>query len=305
MIPSVAIQAVVNPISGRSAGRAVLEALIRQLRDSGRQVSVETTTGPGDARRVAERCCREGVGCLVVAGGDGTISEVVNGMCGEGVPVLVVPTGTENVLAKYMGLKLDPDRLRQVLDDGHEVRLDVPICNGRRFLLMAGVGFDAEAVRLVSERRRGHLSYLSYLNPLWQAFWHYRHPHLTIEADGETIFQGPGLAFVGSVPRYALGLHILRRAIPDDGLLDVCSLTCDRRLTLMRHTLKALLGQHDSSADVVYQQARRVRIVSDQRVPVQIDGDVAGYLPAELEIASQPARFLVPEAWKTPKPAAG
>jgi len=280
----------------------VLEALIQRLRDSGRQVRVETTTGPGHAGRVAERCCREDVGCLIVSGGDGTISEAVSGMCGEGVPVLVVPSGTENVLAKYMGLRLDPDWLYQVLDHGREIRFDVPVCNGRRFLLMAGVGFDAEAVRLVSQRRRGHLSYLSYLGPLWQAFWHYRHPHLTIEADGETIFEGPGLALVGSVPRYALGLRILRRAIPDDGLLDVCAMACDSRITLIRHALKALLGRHDGGDDVVYRQARRVRIVSDERVPVQIDGDVAGWLPADLEIAPQAARFMVSEEWEMPIP---
>ena len=120
--------------------------------------------------------------------------------------------------------------------------------------------------------------------------------------DGETIFQGPGLVLVGSVPRYALGLHILRRAIPDDGLLDVCAMACGDRLTLMRHTLKALLGQHDGSDDVVYRQARRVRIVSDERVPVQIDGDTAGWLPVEFEIAPQATRFMVSDVWEMPTP---
>lgn len=300
MSPNTVIQVVVNPISGRSAGRAVLDALVRQLRDSGRQVNVEVTTGPGHARRVAERCCAEGAGCLIVSGGDGTISEAVSGMRGEGLPILVVPSGTENVLAKYLGLRLDPDWLRQVLDRGTEARFDVPSCNGRPFLLMAGVGFDAEAVRLVSERRRGHLSYLSYLGPLWQAFWHYRHPHLRIEADGETIFQGRGLALVGSVPRYALGLRILRRAIPDDGLLDVCAMACNGRTRLMGHALKAMLGQHDTGDGVVYRQARRVRIGSDERTPVQIDGDFAGCLPAKFEIAPRAARFMVSETWEIP-----
>ncbi len=297
-----AIQVVVNPISGRSAGRAVLDALVQRLRDGGRQVNVETTTGPGHARRVAERCCGKDVDCLIVAGGDGTINEAVSGMTHEGPPILVVPSGTENVLAKYMDLRLDPDWLYQLLDQGREVRFDVPICNGRRFLLMAGVGFDAEAVRLVSEGRRGHLSYLSYVGPLWQAFWHYRHPHLTIQADGETIFQGPGFALVGSVPRYALGLRILRRAMPDDGLLDVCAMTCDSRVRLMGHALRALLGQHDSSEGVVYRQARRIRLVSEERVPVQIDGDSAGRLPADFEMAPHPARFMVSESWEIPTP---
>lgn len=317
------IQVIVNPVSGRFGNRALVEAVRRRAEGAGRVVMVKRTEGAGDAEAMAREACGSGAGALVVVGGDGTVREVVNGMTDGGPPILIVPGGTENILAKYLGLRRDAAWLWEVLCERREIELDVGIHRrgggtpprpspsqwegegGRRFLLMAGAGFDAEVVRRLTIERRGHITYSSYFWPVWRSFWSYRQPQVFVEADGRLIFEGRGLVFVGSIPRYAIGMRLLARAVAADGLLDVCVFQCCKsnavlggRVTLLRHALNALLRRHVGTRGVVYEQARRVRVWSDEAVPVQIDGDLAGELPQEYEVAEFRARFLVGRDWQ-------
>ena len=301
MSESLKVQVVVNPISGRAGARRVLDGLCRRVREAGWSISVHHTRGAGDARERARRSCQEAVRAFVVAGGDGTVNEVVTGMVGRGVPILVVPYGTENIFAKYLGTRRDAEWLWRVLREGREAAFDVPAMNGRRFLLAAGIGFDAEIVRLLDKCRRGHISYLSYFLPVWRTLWSYRHPHMSVEVDGALLFEGPGVVYVGNVPRYAIGLRILNQAEHDDGLLDICVLECSRRRTLLRHALNLFIHKHVGSRGVVYRQGKRVRVWSEATVPVQLDGDVGGWLPVAFEMTPNPVRFLVGAEWREGK----
>ncbi len=296
MSDPLAIRVVVNPVSGRAGRRDVLATLCRRVKDAGWLLRIHETRGPEDGSKIASRSCREGLRALVVVGGDGTISEAVRGMRREDVPILVVPQGTENILAKYLGLRADGDWLWQVLRDGRERALDVPAMNDRQFLLIGGVGFDAEAVRRVAMARRGHISYLTYFWPLWRTLWGDSYPPVSVEVDGRQVHEGPALVFVGNVPRYAVGIRILENAVPDDGLLDVCVLPCDGPRNVLRHAVNVLLKRHLRSRGVIYKQARHVHVWADRPTPVQLDGDVAGWLPAEFEMTGKRVRFLVADA---------
>lgn len=257
---------------------------------------IRRTERAGDARAAAAQACAENARALVVAGGDGTVSEAVDGMTGEGVPILVVPRGTENILAKYFKTITDPESLWRTLQEGHEIRMDIPAMNGRRFMMIGGIGFDADAVWRLSRERKGHISYLTYFWPLWRTFWSHRYPSFLVEADGAVVFEGQGLAFVGNVPRYAVGLRVLDRAAPDDGLLDVCVFRCRRPDQLLRHAVRVLWRRHIGCTDVTYTQARQVRVrVRGRSMPLQLDGDFAGWLTetADFEMTGAQARFLV------------
>jgi diacylglycerol kinase family enzyme len=70
------------------------------------------------------------------------------------------------------------------------------------------------------------------------------------------------------------------------------------RVTLLRHALNTLLGRHVGTRGVIYEQARRVRVWSEEPVPVEIDGDLAGELPQEYAVADYRARFLVGRDWQ-------
>jgi diacylglycerol kinase family enzyme len=308
---------IVNPISGGAGGRRgaaikrAMEVLRGRMEEAGGAVSIAETDRPGGGEQIAAQACRDGARAVVVVGGDGTINDAVRGMTGGGVPILMIPAGTENVLAKYFGITADGERLWQVFRQGAERRIDVAEVAARderghdirrRFLLMAGIGFDAAMVQGVSRRRSelvrkggGRISHCTYLPVAARLLLRFRHPSLRVEADGEPIDVGPALVLVGNVPRYAMGLQPWGEADPSDGRLDLSIFPCGDRLALIRHFTAVLLGRTGSRGGAVHRKAGRIRITSpNEDVPVQVDGDLVGRLPAELSLTGEQARFLAP-----------
>src|SRR5690606_11839998 len=95
--------------------------------------------------------------------GDGTINEVVNGLKGTGLALGVIPLGTANVVADEIGLGKDPREVARVLAKGPLRPIHVGVANGRRFVMMAGIGFDANVVSRVSLALKKVLGPLAYI----------------------------------------------------------------------------------------------------------------------------------------------
>jgi diacylglycerol kinase family enzyme len=88
----------------------VIEA---RLRHALGQLEVEFTRGPRDAERIAREGVRAGVERVIVAGGDGTLSEVVTGLLsadlGGYAKVGVLPLGTGGDFTRTLGASNEID----------------------------------------------------------------------------------------------------------------------------------------------------------------------------------------------------
>ncbi|MFH0981423.1 MAG: diacylglycerol kinase family protein [Planctomycetota bacterium] len=285
--------AIVNPISGRRKVATAVEAIAWALARSGCELQTIPTQGPGEAQRIAA-AAPDDTRAVLAVGGDGTVREVAAGLVGRNVPLAVFPAGTENIVARHFRMPTDPARIAAMLLRGTTVAHDVGLLNGRPFLIVCGIGFDAEVVERLTAVRGGHISYRTYVKPLWNTFRHHVFPPLVVEADGQRLFEGCGMVFVGIQPRYSLGLRILAHAAHDDGCLDVCIFPCNKTLTLVGHAFRTLLRIHPLRGGVIYRKCRTASITSPCRVPVQCDGDPAGTLPARLDILPGTLRMLLP-----------
>lgn len=290
------IAAIMNPVAGASRQRGAIRRMLAQLEQRGCAVTVDRTTGGGDATRFAEAAVAARADAVVAIGGDGTVGEVVHGLAGSGVPLLIWPTGTENLVARSLGFRADADVLCSCFDEQNLRIFDLGVANGRSFMVVAGVGFDAEVVRRLTQLRRGHITHLSYFFPIWRTFWEHRFPILSVQTDALT-WTGRGMVFVGNMARYALGLPVVRDAIPDDGLLDLLIMPCHDQVGLIGHSLRTLLKIHVGYKGVIYERVTWARVESTHRqVPVELDGDFAGTLPLEVRVVPNAIRVLVPPA---------
>jgi YegS/Rv2252/BmrU family lipid kinase len=283
---------IVNPTSGRRRAAAALQEALGRLTAAGCQGFIHTTTSAGEATTVAQAL--PDAAAVVAVGGDGTVREVAQGLLGGAVPLAILPAGTENLVAKELRFDKSPVQLVRTLLSSATREIDVGVVGHRAFLVVVGVGFDAEIVRRLSRRRQGHITHLDYFRPVWRTYWSHRFPRLRIVADGETILEDEGLVFVGNMPRYGLGLRILGDALVDDGLLDVCIFRCHRRSRLLLHAFRTVCGRHRTSNDVIYLRAREIHVSSEDPVPFEVDGDDGGDLPADIHLHSQKLQVLVP-----------
>ena len=297
----VAVTAIINPVAGACKGHGLGE-MLRRVAAAGHAVRVIRTTGPGQATGLARQAAQDG-GYVIAAGGDGTVREVAAGLLGTPCPLLIWPGGTENLAAKSLGFRRELDTIPSALTSGRLATLDVAFGNGQPFLVVAGVGFDAEVVRRLVGCRTGHITHLSYCEPIWRTFWEYRSPGVRILHEGRPWWEGRGMVFVGNMARYSLGLPVVRDARPDDGLLDLLVMPYRHKLGLIAHSLRTLVGRHIEHGGAKYMRVTRVRIESDEKVPVEFDGDCAGTLPLDVEV--RPAALhvqLPPDGHVIPKP---
>jgi diacylglycerol kinase (ATP) len=291
--PQQPVHIVVNPHSGYGDGQIRLAEMQAAAHRAGLHVVTHTTRGPDDATEYAQSVVGE-AGAIIVWGGDGTAREVATGLLGSDVPMLACPVGTENLLAKELGMPSSPAQVLEVLRTGQVADCDVGTVNGETFLCLISVGFDAEVVRRLSARRSGHISHLTYFWPLWRTFWEHDFPRLRVAVDGREIFADRGLAFVGNISRYAVGLRICRDAAIDDGLLDLVVFPCREQSGLILNAAWTLLRLHPWKGNVVYRRVRSARIEAEGDTPSQVDGDVGPPAPLDIGMANGRVRLIVP-----------
>ncbi len=284
---------IINPHSGYGGQRLLLSELRTAMRLADIELVEYTTRGPGDARMYASAVADD-ASSIIVWGGDGTAHEVVNAVVGRSVPILPCPAGTENLLAKEMRIPRDPRAIARIVKARNIVECDVGHCNGVMFMLIIGVGFDGEAIRRLTAVRSGHISHLSYFWPLWRTFWEHDFPKLRIVADGQEIFNDYGLAFVGNISRYAVGLRICVDARFDDGLLDLVIFNCQQQGSLLLHAAWTLLRMHPLKGNVQYRRIRHAVIEAQTPVPSQIDGEIGPMTPLDISVSPRSVRLLVP-----------
>lgn len=267
-------------------------AVVTALADQGWAEPLWLETSPDDTgERLAAEAVRSGVDLVLASGGDGTITAVASGVAGSGIALGVLPSGTGNLLARNLGVPLDLGQALAVALTGAQQQVDVGFANGRPFVVMAGLGFDAEMLAGTREelkRRAGWAAYvLSALRHLWD-----RPTRVVLRADG-----GPWLrrwasgVIVGNVGTLQANIRLMPDAVPDDGVLNVAVLTA-----------WGLIGWLGLAADVLMLRRKSVHLTrltcrelvvrSRRPRPWEVDGEVIG-LSRELRVSLSPGDLLV------------
>ena len=257
-------------------------------------MTVVETSRRGDAERLAREAASSGVGLVIAGGGDGTVNEIVNGLAGVAHPPMVgvLPLGTANVLARELGLPLDVGAAATALASGRPRTVHLGLVNGRRFVMMAGVGFDARvvaAVRPEMKSRFGRLAYVATTAGLWIRGQAARY-RLDVGGTSEEV----GSVVVAKGRFYAGGFV----ACPDADLsrpeLALCVLRSSGRGRILTTALALGVGGITWAPGVRHLVVPSLYIDGPSEDPVQADGDVVGGLPAMFSVATETLQILAP-----------
>ncbi len=248
------------------------------------KAEVAFTGAPGEATTLARRACADGFTHLLAVGGDGTAHETGNGIDRPDVALGVLPAGTGNDFARSAGLPFQPQAAVAGLELDRRRSVDLGLCGDRRFLNVAGAGFDAEVARLINEGPRKSRGALPYVATAVSLAFRYRSETLGLNLDGHSLSQPCLLAAFGNAQAYGGGMRICPRASLDDGLLDVCIVGGIGSGHILRLLPTVFLGRHLSDRAVSYRQARAIEVTGPASVAVHADGEVLGGLPARFSV---------------------
>lgn len=285
------ILAIFNPAAGRNR-RQRFDEIVNLARNAGCAVTVRETEAPGHAERIVREAAGGGFDLVAAAGGDGTINEVVNGLQGTGLALGIIPLGTANVVADEIGLSKDPRKVARVLAEGPLRPIRVGRANGRRFVMMAGVGFDANVIRHVSLQLKKIIGPLAYV---WTAgLQGFRDPfaHCAVTIDGEGRSAVSAVACNGR--RYGGPFVAAPRANLADDSFQVVLMKGRGWFSVARYGVSLIFGKVGVWADVEIVSGRDVVISGTTGQAVQADGDIIAALPVRIEIDPEPVRLAFP-----------
>jgi YegS/Rv2252/BmrU family lipid kinase len=287
---------VANPIAGQGNGQAAAKQIHRSLHAAEVDSAVVLDLSTIDPQQL------KSADAIVVIGGDGTLRALA-GRCllarGAIAPLLPVPMGTANLMGKHLGIEFGRKdlgkRVVQSIQRESIRMLDAAEVNGQLFLLMAGVGIDAQIVHELDKVRRGPINVASYFLPAAMALTSYQYHPLTVVADEEEIFSAaPAMALVANIAEYGTGFPLAPHARADDGMLDICVIPVNSPADAVQKFLYAWAGEHLLIEGVVYARGKRIEIYSKDPAPIQIDGDPAGLTPAIINLLPIRVPFIVP-----------
>lgn len=280
-----------NPAAGGNR-RARFARVVTALRAFPCSLTIVETASAGHAETLARAASPTEYDVVAACGGDGTINEVINGLTGKDLALGIIPLGTANVLAEEIGLVRTPEKLAAALATGPIRTVHAGRANGRRFTMMAGVGFDAVVVHGVSLKLKKWLGPLAYVwESMRQAAKYGFQPH-DVTIDGVPYRPVSMVACKGR--RYG-GPFI---AAPDASLgedkFHVVLMNGRGWLSVLRYGIALALGRLTAWRDVQLVSGREVIVRGADGQPVQADGDIIATLPLRIALDPDPIRLVYP-----------
>jgi diacylglycerol kinase (ATP) len=289
------ISIIANPISGRGRSYRAIQRCVARWPFSDWDVEILTTRAQNHAGLLAQKLLDRPPDLLAVCGGDGTINEIASHIPNPPFPVAILPAGTANVLARELGLPLDPVRALPIALKRTVRQIDLGLLNSRterRFLFVAGIGFDAFAVSWVPSGLKKKLGMAAYAVAIVECLRSYSFPEFQVSV-GDRTFKATS-CLVCNAKSYGGGLLFCPAAIMDDGLLDLLILEGVNRLALAGFLIRAWLGKPATHPWVHRLQARSLRIEGPSEARTQVDGELAGCLPVEIRLADTRFPLVIP-----------
>ncbi|MBI4150487.1 diacylglycerol kinase family lipid kinase [Candidatus Woesearchaeota archaeon] len=272
---------IINPLAGGGKAKNVITKIKVFFHLHGYEITVIETRRKGDAIKLTKRY-RNKHDIVIACGGDGTINEVINGLAGTKKLLAIIPLGTENVLAQYLRIPLDIDAACLRILQGKVRKVDVGKTNGRYFILMTGIGFDAHVAAKVEPVLKKLIGSIAYPLTAIREIFAYEPAKITITANNK---QYTGYYVIVSNCRYYGGkIPIAYRAQIDDGLLDVCIFRSPQIYNAIRYLVSTTILKEDLFRDVIYIKTKKLMVTAEKPTLVHTDCEIIGITPVNIGV---------------------
>lgn len=280
-----------NPTAGWRRRRK-FQLCLSALVDEGVDVYVRPTTKRGDAEAFARDANPHDVDVIAVAGGDGTINEAINGLADSSIALAIIPLGTANVLAHEIGLSMTPSDIAKTIAHGTPRPISLGVVNGRRFVMMAGFGFDAYVVSRVNPRIKRFFGKMAYVISTLRALQSFNFPKYRMSIDGERY--DVASAVIANGHFYGGTFICAPDAKLNDPSLHVVLFLNPGVTCTIRYAIWLALGRLHRLPDVKIIPATDFMVEDVSKDPVQGDGDILAHLPARISLAPASLAVLMP-----------
>lgn len=285
-----------NPTSGRELFKRHLPEVLETLEVAGYETSCHATTSEGDAQEAAKKAVLNGFDIIIASGGDGTLNEVVAGVSEfEKRPKIgLIPMGTTNDFARAVHIPRDIKKAVEIIVKGDTIPVDVGLVNNRYFINIAGGGRITELTYDVPSKLKTMLGQLAYYLKGIEMLPSINATKVRIEYDGE-IFEDEVMMFLVGLTNSVGGFEKLApNSSINDGFFSLLILKKVNIAEFIRVASLALRGEHLTDPHVIYKKAKHIKVTSNDKVLLNLDGEHGGDIPAIFQNLYRHIEVFVP-----------
>lgn len=285
---------IVNPASRR--GARIRRKALKAFADAGVSCDMMLTEAPGHAAVLARTHAHK-YHAVFTLGGDGTVMEVLGVLAHQGPPLGVLGGGTGNVVARTLGIPLDPTRAVPLLLNGDEAIVDLGrLGDGRRFAIGVGVGLDATMMMEAPARLKRRFGFMAYVIGGFKAVLRNQRFKLRLTVDGVVFERSASAVLVANFGAVLNNLVAFGEGIAhDDGLLNACIFSPGNLRDSLRILWRMVRKDFSDDPCLFYKSGRDFRIETMPAMPAQADGEILPGTPLTVSVDPLAGCLLIPK----------
>lgn len=296
---------IVNPVAGEGIALKMTETihkLFSELKQKYTDISYEIvyTKEEGHATEIAKKYSSMDDYRIYAVGGDGTLNEVLNGMIGSGSSLGCIPGGSGNDFIRSIVKTFDRRQILMNTVLGQVEEIDVAAIDGRYYINIASVGFDANVVVNVESFKA--IKYLpnkfAYLASVLKTAREFSNTKLRIVVDQEEFETDAFMVAIANGQYYGGGIRIAPQADLKDGLLDILIVQDMTTAKIMKFLPKAIPGKHLHLEEVILLRGKNVELYADEPSFVNIDGEIEARREVKISMGNDKVKFIIPKGTK-------
>ncbi|MCU0567308.1 MAG: YegS/Rv2252/BmrU family lipid kinase [Oculatellaceae cyanobacterium Prado106] len=287
-----------NPAAGQGNPDQDL-ARIRALLEPEIDLDIQLTSKEQGAGQLAKQAIARSASAIIASGGDGTLSSAATAVVNSGIPFGVISRGTANAFASALDIPNSIDAACATILEGHTRTVDTAFCNGRPMVLLAGIGFEAEAVARADRRAKNRFGVLAYILAGLQQLRQMKSFSVEIETPDKIVkTRAAAVTIANAAPPTSVLAQGTAAVLVDDGLLDLTVVAPSNiagAIAAVYHLFQtATAGDPAARDDIGYLRSHQFKVTTRPAQRVVLDGEMIGTTPVEIRCLPQSLEIFVP-----------
>ena len=270
---------IINPISGTKSKNTLQQFVEAKTKEKGIPYSIFPSVADGNYSFLHSIVKEQKISDIVIAGGDGTISNVVGSLLNEDVNFGIIPCGSGNGLAHTAKILKQPGKALDIIFNGKASAIDGFFVNDRFACMLAGLGFDAKVAHEFADHPKRGL--MTYAQLTLKNFFSIHPFRFELRFEKRKIDTDAFFISIANSNQFGNNFTIAPKASLTDGLLDIVIVTAQNKVSFLLQTLKQMAGWNVMEASsvitkkrgVIYFQTDKIEIINHSQAPLHIDGD--------------------------------
>jgi YegS/Rv2252/BmrU family lipid kinase len=292
---------IVNPVSGTKTKKDIRNLIEQKTKERQIDFEIFPSVVNGDYTFLRPFIKEKKISDVVIAGGDGTVSQVISSLMDNKVNFGIIPFGSGNGLAYATKIPIQPGRALEVIFNGKASAIDGFYINGRFACMLCGLGLDAKVAYDFAQQPKRGLT--TYINQIIKNFFSAKTYPFEIQFQDTSLTMEAFFISIANSNQFGNQFTIAPMASLSDGLLDIVIVTAQKKLSLLLQTLKQVRGRNPLQTGnitthkkgVIYFQTDQLTIINRSQAPLHIDGDPAETSEKfQIEIKKKCFRLLQP-----------